>query len=243
MNTCPNGHEVEEGLDYCEECGARVTGAPATAASAAPPAPRSWSCRQCDTTQSNSRFCEACGEPNPDHPDFAGGLESAPQSPTPEPATDPIRPQQDPEPPAVETVDDSGWLLTAAADRDYFSRIQGFNGPDAGGIQFPVVYPPRRFVLNGQQVFIGRRSRSRGIEPDIDLSGAPMDPGVSHSHAAIVATENGGWALVDVGSANGTYLNGAADPIEPGQPQPLTDGDQIQLGAWTRLTISRQESG
>lgn len=143
--------------------------------------------------------------------------------------------------PAPTADDDTGWVLTAAADRDYFSRIQGFNGPDSGGIQFPVVYQPRRFTLGGQQqVFIGRRSRSRGIEPDIDLSGAPMDPGVSHSHAAIVATEDGGWAIVDVGSANGTYLNGAIEPIEPGQPQPLTDGDRIQLGAWTRLTISRR---
>lgn len=264
MSACPNGHDVDEGLQYCEECGARATGAPATAAAAAPPPPRSWLCRHCHTTQSHSRFCEACGEPNPEHPDFAGtdiGTNPAPPTPTePVRETAPPVPQaapttaataipdlsppasdttSQPLPPTADQAPTSGWTITAAADREYFSRIQGFAGPDAGGIQFPVVYPPRRFELTGEQIFIGRRSRSRGIEPDIDLSGAPLDPGVSHSHAAIVATDDGGWAVVDVGSSNGTYLNGSTEPIAQGTPHKLADGDHIQLGAWTRLTVSR----
>lgn len=242
MSTCPNGHDVDGGLQYCDECGARITGAPASdAADSAPPPPRSWLCEGCNTTQSHSRFCEACGEANPQHPDFIGtgvGAGSAAETDDGPPATpDEPEPVDDaaelPEPSAATC----GWTLTAVADYEYYSRIKQLAGPDAGEIVFPVVYQPRRFELTGERLFIGRRSRSRGIEPDIDLSGAPLDPGVSHSHAAIVAVDDG-WAIVDVGSSNGTYLNGASEPIPQGTPHRLSDGDHILLGAWTRLTVT-----
>jgi FHA domain len=97
----------------------------------------------------------------------------------------------------------------------------------------------RHFALNGSQLLIGRRSRSRGIEPDIDLTGPPEDPGVSHTHALLVANPDGGWSLVDIESANGTYIHidGQYKRIEANQPVPLKDGDQIFLGAWTTLTL------
>lgn len=239
MSACPNGHEVDDGAPYCDECGARTSGGPVSGAVSPPP--RSWLCRPCHTTQSHSRFCEACGEPNPDHPDFVGtdiGSRSYP----------PVEEDKEADGESAVPVSASGqkvkentaaWTLTAAADRDYFDRVQGYAGPDASAIQFPVVYPPRRFELTGTQLFIGRRSRSRGIDPDIDLSSAPLDPGVSHSHAAVVATDDGGWAVVDVGSSNGTYLNDSTEPITQGTAYPLADGDRILLGAWTRLTVNR----
>ncbi|MQA26874.1 MAG: FHA domain-containing protein, partial [Micromonosporaceae bacterium] len=111
------------------------------------------------------------------------------------------------------------------------------SGPDAGGIHFPEYCPQRRFELRGDQMVIGRFSRSRGITPDIDLVGPPEDPGVSHLHAMLVTQPDGGWAVVDLGSANGTYVNGAPEPIPSETPVPLHDGDHVNLGAWTKLTV------
>jgi pSer/pThr/pTyr-binding forkhead associated (FHA) protein len=84
---------------------------------------------------------------------------------------------------------------------------------------------------------IGRRSRSRGVEPEIDLSGPPLDPGVSTLHAVLLAAPGGGWDLVDVGSRNGTVVNGHPDPIAPNAPVRLAVGDRIMIGAWTVLTV------
>ena len=83
---------------------------------------------------------------------------------------------------------------------------------------------------------IGRRSRTRGTAPDIDLAG--LDPGVSATHALLVARPDGGWDLVDLGSTNGTTLAVDDGPIRPHAPVPLADGAVIQLGAWTTITFT-----
>jgi len=134
----------------------------------------------------------------------------------------------------------TGWTLTVDADKDYHTRMQAQAEPDADPIAFPPFVPPRRFTLDGSQALIGRRSRSRGIEPEIDLSGQPTDPAVSHAHALLVERPDGTWALVDLESANGTYLNDDPDPVTPNTPLPLADGDHVYLGAWTRLTVTHR---
>lgn len=238
MNVCPNQHPVEDGLTYCEECGSRVAGA------APPPADvsesavaQTWACPECATVQTMSRYCEACGEPNINHPKYIAPL-------LPEAALD-----DEPAMPTTSTVGATApgaseakpsvsakWTVVAQADKTYFDKMQALEGPDASAVQFPTVYPSRKFELTTEQVFIGRRSRSRGIEPDIDLSAAPEDSGVSHAHAAIVSTV-GGWSIIDVGSANGTYLNEGTQPIAANVPVVLSEGDRIHLGAFTTLTI------
>jgi pSer/pThr/pTyr-binding forkhead associated (FHA) protein len=115
--------------------------------------------------------------------------------------------------------------------------MAAIDAPDAETVAFPVFCPERRFALIGGQLLIGRRSRSRGIEPEIDLTGPPEDAGVSHSHAALVSTPEGGWAVVDLGSSNGTYINDSTTPIAPNKPVPVKEGDQIHVGAWTTLTL------
>ena len=65
----------------------------------------------------------------------------------------------------------------------------------------------------------------------------PADPAVSHSHAMLVAQPGGGWAVVDLGSANGTYVNGGGTPIAENVPVPIGDGDRIHVGAWSTLTL------
>lgn len=128
------------------------------------------------------------------------------------------------------------WTAVVTADRAYYDSVQEAGGPDAGGITFPAYCPERRFRLSGSEVRVGRRSASRGIDPEIDLTGPPADPGVSRLHAVLIAGSDGTWSVVDPGSANGTFVNG--NEITPGENVPLRDGDRIHLGAWTALTIT-----
>lgn len=121
-----------------------------------------------------------------------------------------------------------------AADRVYYDQMQALSGDDGSDIAFPAYCPERRFVLTGTEMRIGRRSPSRGLDPEIDLTGPPTDPGISRLHAVLIATPDG-WAVLDPGSANGTQVNGTDIPT--GQQVPLHDGDRISLGAWTTITI------
>ena len=130
------------------------------------------------------------------------------------------------------------WTAVVSADRAYYDSIQAAGGPDAAGIAFPAYFPQRRFRLAGTEVRIGRHSVSSGIDPEIDLSVPPADPGVSRLHAVLLRATDGTWSVIDPGSANGTAVNGSEIPA--GQPVPLRDGDHIRLGAWTRRELVRE---
>lgn len=75
-----------------------------------------------------------------------------------------------------------------------------------------------RFPLGSRPLTIGR-ARDRDITID--------DNRVSRSHARI-EPRNGGWTVVDEGSANGTRLRG--DELPPQQPRPLRAGDLLGIG-------------
>jgi pSer/pThr/pTyr-binding forkhead associated (FHA) protein len=96
--------------------------------------------------------------------------------------------------------------------------------------------------MTADRVQIGRRSVSRGIDPEIDLSVPPEDPGVSRLHAVLLAQPDGSWTLVDVGSANGTTLNDDLDPIPVNVPVPVKDGDRVHVGAWTTITLKSPDT-
>jgi FHA domain-containing protein len=121
------------------------------------------------------------------------------------------------------------WEAVVVPDRAYYDRV----APD--DVAFPGDHAPRIYRL-GDDVLIGRRSESRGIAPEIDLSLAPEDPAVSRRHARLVRSDDA-YSLLDEGSANGTTMNDATDSVPPGTPVPLADGDRIHLGAWTTITI------
>src|SRR6185436_7986852 len=84
-----------------------------------------------------------------------------------------------------------------------------------------IVQPTKKMVL-------GRTDSSSTQRPDLDLTpyGA-LEKGVSRIHAAIHRSEDT-LTLIDMGSANGTHLNGQR--LVPEQPRILRDGDEIRLG-------------
>jgi len=75
---------------------------------------------------------------------------------------------------------------------------------------------------------MGRTSDNQPIMPDIDLSPFhAFDHGVSRLHAVIRHNEKNP-TVMDLGSSNGTYINGAR--IVPNIEQPIRHGDILALG-------------
>jgi hypothetical protein len=207
MATCPQGH-ASGSDDYCDVCGAQIGGAaaPSAPAAAAPRPAGAESCPICQTPRAG-QFCEVCGHA------FDG-------------SAGPAQPM---------TTTSARWEAVTAADRGYYEQVIAEGGPDAESIAFPPYCPERSFPLEAEQVRIGRRSRGRDLQPDIDLSGPPSDPGVSHLHAVLIAQPGGSWTLVDPGSSNGTRVNGR--PVTVNTPVTVGVGDRIHVGAWTVITI------
>jgi hypothetical protein len=87
----------------------------------------------------------------------------------------------------------------------------------------PIVIQPDK----GRIVF-GRRSDKSNRVPDVDLTQFnALEKGVSHIHAAVdFNTENP--TLIDLGSVNGTYVNGQRLTTQKGHL--ICDGDEIRLG-------------
>ncbi|MCE7948849.1 MAG: FHA domain-containing protein [Chloroflexi bacterium CFX4] len=80
-----------------------------------------------------------------------------------------------------------------------------------------------------RETIFGRRDPATGAMPDVDMTPfAGYRMGVSRRHAAIRQAENNQLELWDLGSSNGTYLNGVR--LAAHRPNRLQDGDEIRLG-------------
>lgn len=87
----------------------------------------------------------------------------------------------------------------------------------------PLVFKPQ------QEMILGRRDPATGAQPDIDLTPyAGYRMGVSRRHAAIRRSAENQLELWDLGSSNGTFLNGSR--LVSYRPNRLRDGDEIRLG-------------
>jgi pSer/pThr/pTyr-binding forkhead associated (FHA) protein len=81
----------------------------------------------------------------------------------------------------------------------------------------------------GPEVILGRRDPTTGAMPDVDLTQfAGYRMGVSRRHAAFRPGEGRRLDLWDLGSSNGTFLNGTR--LGAHRPYRLRDGDEIRLG-------------
>ena len=83
-------------------------------------------------------------------------------------------------------------------------------------------------LLEDKELTLGRASKDQPIVPDIDLKAYnAYDEGVSRLHATIKYSKED-FYIIDLGSVNGTKING--ERIEPNKNYPLKEGDLISLG-------------
>jgi pSer/pThr/pTyr-binding forkhead associated (FHA) protein len=75
-------------------------------------------------------------------------------------------------------------------------------------------------------LIIGRASKKS--VPDIDLSPfGGSKAGVSRKHSRLLCRQ-GDWFVEDLGSTNGTFING--EKLAPNQQVPVTHNDTIRCG-------------
>ncbi|HZO15731.1 MAG TPA: ATP-binding protein [Polyangiaceae bacterium] len=101
------------------------------------------------------------------------------------------------------------------ADRETRLRLVVLAGPGAG----------RKYLVQGDEIL----GRSEHVAIELD------DPKVSREHARIVR-DNGGLAIEDLGSRNGTTLNGVSV-----KRASLSVGDRVQLGSEVVLLVTRYD--
>jgi hypothetical protein len=192
--------------DYCDVCGAPI-GSSAAQPDSTPPV-EAKACPACGMPVSG-RFCEACGH------------DSALPAPT----------AHTPQASEVQSV---GWTAVVTADRELYKRVLAQGGPET--VEFPLYFPERRIVLQGDSTLIGRGNRKQGVDPEIDLGIHPADRGVSTQHA-VLRIHDSVLTITDLGSTNGTTLNDSDDRLPEGEETPLIDGDRIHIGAWTTIRV------
>lgn len=87
----------------------------------------------------------------------------------------------------------------------------------------PILIKPK-----AEDMILGRRDPTTGATPEVDLTSyAGYRMGVSRRHSSL-ALENNRLNLWDLGSSNGTFINGTR--LTPHQPSPVRDGDEVRLG-------------
>ncbi|TQN33254.1 FHA domain-containing protein [Haloactinospora alba] len=215
MPHCPAGH----GPAPSDRCGVCGVGAVEPAEVAAPAEegtpPARPPCPECGLVRFG-RFCEACGY------DFTTG--------TPHPRT------------RGPGARGGGWVAVVDTDLDQYRSMVERGLLDSEAVPFPSHARQHRTVLHGWQVTIGRGGVAPGGALGIDLDACSGDPAVSHAHAALLARADGSWAVADLGSTNGTTLNGDTVPLASGTEVSLRSEDRLRMGAWTVITV-RHETG
>jgi hypothetical protein len=130
-------------------------------------------------------------------------------------------------------------LTTQTIRTDQFNRAsspskpaadtyQPFDGSDAWG-SLHLLDTGQVLPLSSRNEFtLGRVSEGQPIMPDIDLSAyQAYAAGVSRLHA-VIKREGDRMMFMDLGSANGTFINGRR--LSPNVEQSLKHGDILALG-------------
>lgn len=105
-------------------------------------------------------------------------------------------------------------------------------GPKASA--YLIIISARAPASVGRMMKLDRGELVMGRATDTHLQ--VEDDGISRKHCKISMAPNGAYQLVDLGSTNGTFLNGIKVNVAT-----LQDGDKIQIGASTVLKFSLQD--
>jgi hypothetical protein len=220
MYTCPENHQSDT-PDYCSVCGVAIAGGSAETPAAAMTGQK---CPECETPKErpDQIFCEVCGynyrTRGSGVPTLGGG--------TANPAAEEVVAPPAPAPAAVQTPQEplptgARWDVVVKVD----PALYGKPNPAA-----PVQQPAQTFTLFETETMIGRAGTEVRVHIPIQ-----HDPGISRRHALLTRQADGSLVVRDLGSANGTQLNGV--DVVPGVDTPVKDGDSLSLGAWTRITL------
>jgi hypothetical protein len=221
MYTCPKNHPSTE-ADFCSECGAKIMGLGLGELTSNPINPpsnsSSGSCPECSTPHEadSGNFCEICGY------NFLSGAQGGVPFPAPLPVavkstiTLPPTPIS---PPAAARR----WQAIISIDSS-LATPDSPPAPDRSPVTIPLTNPIST---------IGRTSQGRAIYPDIPLD---FDDAVSSRHAVLTLNPDGSLILRDIGSSNGTMVNGKEIAIMVDIT--IRSGDKITLGHWTKILIA-----
>jgi len=112
-------------------------------------------------------------------------------------------------------LDDASGIVARAGERHAIYRLTTEGGEE--------------FFLNREgETTIGRIDPVTGIKPDIDLANLDTQRSVSRRHAKIVNAGPGFQVVEEIGTMNGTFVNGLR--IQTGTPVTVKDGDRIRCG-------------
>lgn len=89
------------------------------------------------------------------------------------------------------------------------------------------------FPVYKADVLIGRFDSVTGLSPDVDLTNEDQSRNISRRHARLVIRDGKHFVAEEIGTMNGTYLNGKR--LSTGVLTPIRDGDELTL---CRLPLS-----
>ena len=159
------------------------------------------------------------------------------------PASSESAPEAAPESPAIPEAMSAEGLAGLGAETDTEATILRL-APANSGPAAPVA-----FLIHGgtvpvevsRDVVIGRDPDARALtgRPVATVLRVPSpETEISRSHCAVMMTTPGSWALMDLGSANGTVLrhaDGSFQDVTPMVTIALNDGDLIDVGEGTTI--------
>ncbi len=86
------------------------------------------------------------------------------------------------------------------------------------------------------ETLIGREDPVTGINPDVDLTEADTQRSTSRRHAKIHRRGDKFFLTEEIGTTNGTFLNGVR--AETGVPVEVQEGDEVQFGLVKLIFLS-----
>jgi FHA domain len=211
--TCPRGH-LSASDDYCSVCGVRNPGASVLAdvRTDQQPASEESVCLVCGVQRDGmDRYCVNCGYDFERDEPFVPPQASA--------AVEPLGNGLSPAPASAPAPAAPSLVLLASVNTMRFD--------EPGSPPPPSDLSERTFILDRHSIVIGREGGSL----DIPIHG---DPYISRRHAEIVWMGSA-WGIRDLGSTNGTRVNGV--PLEGSEVKLLAPDDVIELGFFSQLTV------
>ncbi len=210
---CPVcGAEQPVGMAYCDQCGSPLSDdtMPTSAGTTAPSVPVA---AETPVAPPIAVSAPPLSMAKPSQSDTSAAPVNTPLAPTP---TD----QQVPTPSAAPAA------TPPAETPPMETKTLIFKFPNNG-----------QFISTTDVTNIGRSDAAQDWHPELDVipyGGGVPEMGVSRHHARLLR-QNGKFLLMDVGSTNGTYVNGTA--LEYNKSMELKDGDTVAFGAFSTQVV------